>query len=723
MSRQRVVLRVGERVMTPTGLGVVTRVNRDGYAIAHANGQVLDVAWTDLVPFATLHPDGERAIHRQLSPWWEMLSEEARQIARDRLEVVLEITTGFRDGLPELARYGEPFEPYGLSYGVNLHRRCTTMVAELNRERESDRAHQRRIVDGELKDRPAALSTLKKWIADYEAKGILGLVDKRKSRRALGFAVLDPEFRQTIVDIVETFDGDRSAVNNKEILRRARVAMQEAGRVDYAEPARASGEFVSWLFKQRGRTTRAQRSNAIRGTSGKTHFPALRPGQVVAIDATRADVLVWDPLHERAMSVEILTALDVASRCVLACRVVPQSADAIDAGLLLYDVMRPFHLVVEGTEVSEWRWAGVPEVLDLRGVAETERGPLAPAGTLQGCHVIPPVFPEAIRCDHGSIFVSNHFRSLCDDFGIDLLLSRGRRPSDNAHGERIHLTYDGFWNQLSGYKSNNVAGRGRKVEQEPLYTAGELEVLLRQWIALDYHQHWHEGITVPGAPGARLSPIECFDAMLEATGRIDIPVHGPYAFLPIEWGTIQHDGVEFTNLVYDSARIDAFRNVRKGEYHPRTRAMPFFHDPHDVSRVWWMDPHTEVIHEIPWRGKDRLEAPMTDVLLAAARKRVARRGGNLKLNKRSTEELILREITQIATEPPTRDTRALLSSAARRVEVSQRDHAEAAEAAAQVDEADGVVTPFRRRDAAGDTSAPMYDVDEEWPDYDELGGE
>lgn len=707
----------------PTGMGVVARINRDGYLIAQANGQIQDVAWTDLIPFATLHPDGERAIHRQLSPWWEMLDEDARQEALFRLGVVLTVKTGYQHGLPELARPGEPFRPFGPSYGESLQHRCERMAALLTHERSGDRQRQLRVEAGALSERNVGVSTLKNWVRLFDEKGLLGLVDRRRMRRSLGFDVLDSEFRQTIVEIVETFDGDRSAVNNKEILRRARVAMKEAGRVDYAQPARASGEFVSWLFKERGHTTRAQRSNAIRGTSGKSHFPAIRPGQVIAIDATRGDVLVWDPLHERAMSVEILTALDVASRCVLACRVVPKSADAVDAGLLLYDVMRPFHMVVEGTEVSHWRWAGVPGAVDVRGLVETERGPLAPSGTLQGCHTIPAVYPEGIRCDHGSIFVSNHFRALCDDFGIDLLLSRGRRPSDNAHGERIHLTYDGFWQQLPGYKSNNVAGRGRKVEQEPLYTAGELEILLRRWIALDYHQHWHEGIALPGAPKARLTPIEYFDALLEASGRLDIPAWGPYAFLPIEWGTIQHDGVEFANMTYDSRRLDDFRNVRKGQYRAKDRAMPFFYDPHDVSRIWWMDPDTEVVHEIPWRGRDRLEAPMNDAVLDAARSRIRRRGGNLALNKRTAEDMILREITQIMTAPPTAESRSMLSAAARRVELSERDHAEAAEPAALFDHPDGVVTPLRRRPETSAATAPLYDVDEEWPDYDELGGE
>lgn len=312
-----------------------------------------------------------------------------------------------------------------------------------------------------------------------------------------------------------------------------------------------------------------------------------------------------------------------------------------------------------------------------------------------------------------------------------MLLSRGRRPSDNAHVERVHSSYDRFWQQLPGYKSNNVAGRGRKVEDDPLYTAAELEVLLRRWIALDYHQTWHEGIILPGAPQARLTPIEYFDCLLEASGRLDLPVYGPYAFLPIKWGTIGHAGVEFANLVYDSKRLDDFRNVRKGQFRPGDRAMPFFYDPHDVSRLWWMDPDTELVHEIPWRGSDRLHAPMNEAILGAAIKRIKHRGGNLALSKTSTERLILDEVAQLAFDPPTAESRAMLSAAARRVEASTIDHAEAqaAQAARAASGAYGNVSRLPNRDiprTAGGRPEAASEVSmwvDEWPDLDDGTGE
>ena len=700
----------------PGGVGVVARIDYHGYAIEQANGTTVDVSWTDLQPIAAVGTDGTRAYHRRLHPWWEMQSPAARQQALDRLEVVQEVLTGFRDGHEALAREGEPFEPFGPSYGVSLQRRCERMAVLLTAERSADRQYQRRILRGELKDRGCSVSTVKNWVKAADREGLLGLLDGRKTRQSMGFAGLDPVWRDAILAQVQLFDGDPTAVPLNEILRRARVAMKQAGMEAVPMPQRASQEFVSLMMTERGSNTRAQRSRAIRGTSGKTSFPAIRPGQVVGIDATRSDVMVWDELHERQIAVEVITAIDVATRCILACRVVPKSADAVDAGLILYDTMRPFHMVVDGTKMSDWRWAGTPQTVYFDANVRTERGPLGPIGTLQGEHTIPAVYPESIRCDHGSIFVSDHFRRLCDDLGIDLLLSRGRRPTDNAHMERWHSTLDAFWAQLPGYKGRNVAARGRRVEDEEVYTAAGLEALLRHWIAVDYHNQHHEGLTLAHAPGARLTPLEYFDCLLEAAGRIDIDVQGPYAFLPIKWGKVRHNGVEFENLTYDSTKLDDFRNVRVGQFLEGSQKVPFFYDPHDVSRVWFMDLDTEIVHEIPWRGRDRLEAPMTDAILKAARSRIKARGGNLALNARSTDEMILREITQLAQEPPTAETRALLSAASRRVETSERDHAEAQQAV--LARGHGVVTRIDRRRQADDAlvAADGFDLDEPWPD-------
>ncbi|WP_422424241.1 Mu transposase C-terminal domain-containing protein [Rhodococcus sp. 7Tela_A2] len=552
------------------------------------------------------------------------------------------------------------------------------MAETLAHEAQVDRNVQRRLAEGEILSGAPNSSTIRNWVRAWRKAGLLALVDRRSTRKGRSWELIDPRYRVVAVEVVDGLDGDRSTVGINELDRRVRVLLKNEGINDVVTPQRLTRQFLVHLKLDRGETTRSQRSRALRHVSGTQHFPAIRPGQIVAIDATRADCLVFDPLLGRAFSVEILTAIDVATRVILALRVVPMSADGIDAGLLIYDVCRPFSMRVDGTTVGDWRWCGIPEALDCADVSTTVgRRRLSPDfSTLQGEHPIPSVMPDAIRCDHGSIFVSQHFRDLLQGLGIDLLLSRGKKPTDNPHVERWHETLQRGVQQIPGYKGRNTSERGRLVADEPLMTASELEGHLRRFVALDYHRSPHSGLILSGDPTARISPLEMWDAMLEATGRIDVPQHPDliYQFLPIRWGTVRHAGVEFSNMVYDSRVLDEYRNVAPGQFRDDDRKVPFHVDPHDLSRIWFRDPTSGRVECVPWRGAHLTDAPMTDTILAAVRSRIRERGGNRTLFPGSASRQILDEIMELTTAPKTKEWKAKLSAGHRRVEQSRVDH-------------------------------------------------
>jgi putative transposase len=369
---------------------------------------------------------------------------------------------------------------------------------------------------------------------------------------------------------------------------------------------------------------------------------------------------------------------------VLALRVVPKSANGLEAGLLVYDVCRPFSLAVEGTTVGGWRWVGVPEHLDFSRVhVRAGRRTLAPDfSTLQGEHRIPAVIPDAIHCDHGSIFVSDYFYALLRDLGIDLLLSRGKKPTDNPHVERWHETIQRGVQQIPGYKGRNVSERGRLVSEEPLLTAHQLQEHLRRFIALDYHRTWHTGLVLPGEPKARLCPLEMWDAMVEATGRIDVPQHPDliYQFLPIRWGTIGQAGVEFSDMTYDSPVLEPYRKVAKGYFRSADRAAPFYVDPHDLARIWFRDPQSRQVEPIEWRGANRTQAAMTQTIVDLARQRIRHRGGNNVLKRGSATRQILDELTELTATPVTPKLRSKMIAARLRAEQSRADHGEAQQA-------------------------------------------
>ncbi|ROR55123.1 integrase-like protein [Luteococcus japonicus] len=653
----RVLLDPGQRVLTNRGIGIVERIERDGVTIVLPHGQDAFIDWGSLVvsPFT----DGElQAQEVSLSPWWEGLPEAARTEALERMRVVLEILTGFRSGHASLAEPGEPFEPFGPGYGA--HEKTQRMLMAKQLERHGQKVTQR---------------TIFTWLRAWEREGLRGLVDGRRARPVGNFERLPDDFKAAVDDVLTPFDGDVSTVNRTELERRAWLGLRQRGLPRDAVPERLAKEYISLRYKALGNNPRGHKATKVRARAGRTSFPAIHPSHV-CMDVTRADNLVYDPVLAKPVSVEIITVLSVSTRVVLACRVVPRSASSVEAGLALYDTMRPFSLHVTGTKVTDWAWAGLPQSLQMTR-ASTGHSYVNMRPDLQGEHHIPSVEPTAVRTDHGAIFVSAHFQALLRDFAIDYLPSRVGASTDNSFVERWHETLQRALQELPGYKGRNVKERGRFVAKQVLLTASELETHLHKFIALDYHRAPHDGLLIPQQRDARWTPIEFFDIQLAATGRIDVPQHPDliYQFLPIVWLTPRHSGVEYRNLTYDAAVLDEPRVMRTGRFQPHSRKVPFHTDPRDVSRLWFRDPDTDRIHEIPWRGRHLLNAPMTNRMRDRALELLRERDGR-KLRRSTATHQIIDALGQLTT-PKTADEWATDMAATRlRWEQAQRDHDE-----------------------------------------------
>lgn len=722
-------LEVGARILGDDGYLLVTHIGRHTITVESSTGERREVPFGEIrgarVTAGLVPP-----VLSALEPWWSGLSEPIRGDALDKLEVVKEVLTGYRWGHQRLAQPGEPHPPFGCD-DVSLHRRCVAMAKVLSFEQTTSRTVLRRLLDGELATAAVSSRTVHNWIRAWLAQGLRGLVDKRAVKGVQGFDALDERVRRIADDVFARFNGDNSKVNVKTIEAEIRLQMKHEGVADIGLPQRLFQQYLSERHRALGGTTRAHRSRYLRrAASAHTSFPAMHPGHL-ALDATRADVLVWDEVHECPRSVEVLTVISATTRVIVALRVTPRSGNAVEAGLVLYDAMRPMSMLVEGTTVDDWRWCGVPESLDLSDVS-IHRAPqrVIPPGqslqSIQGVHYKPGVTPSSVRCDHGSVFLSDHFVGILRDLGVDLMLSRGSKPTDNPHVERWHETLQRAYQAIPGFKGRNVAERGRQVDAtgEALLTATELERHLRRFVALDYHRSWHQGLVLPGAERtARLTPLEMWDAMMDVTGRIHVPQHPDliYQFLPIRWLTIGHAGVEYKNLTYDAPVLDDFREVRPGTFQADSRKVPFHYDPRDVSRIWFRHPDTGRIHEIGWKARHLHDLPLSDFVRDRAIANIKARGGNRALKADSAWRQIIAELGQLTTAEETAESRAKAYAARLRWEQAQRDHAEAADVAALMDDSDGVVTPFRRT-SRQPTHALDVDVDEVWPDYTQ-GGE
>jgi len=732
---QEVVIAKGMRLLMPNGPVLVLGIERYGIRVKTVVGDEEEVRW-DQLEARQIDGTGVQGVHLSLEPWWSSLPMAARLEALARLEVVLEIVTGYRDGLADFARPGEPFHPFGEGYDVSLTVRIRRMARQLSVERSADRIIMRRVQAGELISESVSESTVRLWVKAWQREGLRGLVDGRKTKGVQGFDALDPRFVRVAEEVFSRYDGDVSIDNQKEVERQIRVQLKLQGITDVHLPQRLLQEYLSARMRAIGNTTRQNRGKELRKSSGRHSYPAIHPGHL-AVDVTRWDGFVIDPLTGRVYSVEVITVISVPTRVIVALRVVPRSATSFEASLCLYDAMRPMSMLVTGDDevtIDSFRWCGLPVSLDFDGrPLYAHRAPRPNTGrAIRGEHIKPAVSMMSLRADNGAIFLSADFRAVVTDFGTDLLPSRGSRPLDNSHVERWHESLQRACQQIPGFKGRRVTERGRTVmiADKPLLTAQELEEHLHRFIALDYHRSPHEGIRLPGLEAGHFTPLERFDMLLPAVGNIVVPQRPDliYQFLPKRWLKIGNAGVEYRGLTYDGEILDELRQLRPGTFRAGDDRMPFLYDHRQRQHLWIRHPFTDRVHQLEWRESHLLQAPLTDVVIDEARRLLRERGGNNVLSKRKVMLELIDELTQLTAASDMDEWRAKLTAARLRHEKALMDHAEAAAATRALEESRHSVLRFpspRLTNATPDQHAPATEPsqqtdDEAWPDYREM---
>ncbi len=214
-----VELFVGARVLMTYGPAVVVELGRHGVNVKDAIGENHFVR-ADQLAVTGLGDECLDAIHQSLQPWWSSLTPAIRAEVLLKLEVVLEILTGYRDGHPLMARNGEPFHPFGEGYGESETKRINAMARQLTFEYSVDRMRVRRVLAGEIVKNSVSANTIRGWIKAFKRDGLRGLVDGRKTRGRQGFEVIDPRFVRIVDEELAGFDGTRSKVSLVEIERR-----------------------------------------------------------------------------------------------------------------------------------------------------------------------------------------------------------------------------------------------------------------------------------------------------------------------------------------------------------------------------------------------------------------------------------------------------------------------------------------------------------------------
>lgn len=577
-------LAVGDRVRLAGTLHTVIAVAGTAVRLAASSGVVTEMGLAQLLTSEGF--EMVSASSRPPLPSSTLLDGLPEAVAAEALWWERHIVEVLR-GVPPQAAPGTRPRPEYDPASVSLTRREQAKAAELT-----------------AAGRPVTASAIAKRRRRYEARGVAGMADHRTSKPA------SPHGRADLA-VVEAM---RQAIAEaeQESSRTATYLFWRTGQI--LEAARGPG--VVELPSQRslyrlleklsaGRHTtgsaRTRRSLAGRpgGPFGETD--AWAPGEVMQMDSTPLDVLVRldDGMPGR---VDLTGMIDVATRTVTAAVLRP-STKSVDASVLLARTVTP--------EPMRPGWA---DALAMSHSALPYRRLLDIDARLEHAAARPVIIPETIVVDQGKVFISRNFRASCNFLGISFQPVHEGSGWEKGHIERMLGSVASLFAQfVAGYTGSNAERRGRRVEQQAVWSLLELQELLDEWIVV-WQNRPHDGLRDPAHPGRMFTPNEKYAALVETAGYVPVALSADdyIELLPATWRAINAYGVKIKHRTYDDEALNPLRHQRSG-VSDRKDLWEIHYDPYDVSRIWVRDHWRGGWITLFWRQLHRVAAPFGEL--------------------------------------------------------------------------------------------------------------
>ncbi|MGV0807933.1 Mu transposase C-terminal domain-containing protein [Mycolicibacterium setense] len=510
------------------------------------------------------------------------IREPVRAQALERAGHIQEVLTGFQSGNAETALPGEPRTPYRPD--APMMQRYKAKCKELG----------------------VSSSAFRGSVKRFKEHGVAGLVSQRDVRPGIGSRT-DPRFieiaREVMAESINESKPDKAYVL---LTTRVRCAARFGAAVKL--PCDSTGyEILSELEKQQPlfvHSTKRNRDIAARpkGVYGK--LQPTRPGEYLLMDTTRSDVYAMDPHTLTWVNCEITVVMDWFTRLIVGVRVTPVSTKSIDGACALYQAICPPPAGPGWRSEAVWPPVGVPRHV----LVELRR--LDPKSV---CAASPSLVPQTLVIDHGSIFVSEHLTSVCQRMGISIQPARLRTGRDKGPVERFFCTLrTGLLQTLSGYKGADLFSRGLTPERDAWLYVDELEAEIRRWIAEIYHIDGHRGLRGTKLRTLTKTPAEKWAEGIVSGGYIELPrdPYLPLEFLPVEWRTIQKQGIQWEYRFYQHEFLSRRVGV-KSPYQHKGGKWPIHYNPDDVRTVYMRDPDTRRWFTLAWDDSAALEFPFS----------------------------------------------------------------------------------------------------------------
>jgi hypothetical protein len=449
------------------------------------------------------------------------------------------------------------------------------------------------------------VSLVKRRRQRYEAGGLAALVDHRALRERSRFGRTD----MRIVDAMRTAIAEAADASTRSasylIWRTEQILAQRSDVQEIKMPHRAT------LYRLLDRLTvgqhttgsaRTRQSMASRPDGPFSIITAAAPGELMQIDSTPLDVLVLldDGVAGR---VELTGMIDVATRTVTAAVLRP-TTKSVDASILLARTLTP--------EPMRPGWV---DALRMSRSVLPYRRLLAIDERLEHVAARPVIVPETIVADQGKVFISRNFRASCAALGISFQPTHPGSPAEKPHIERMMSSVGTLFVQfLSGYAGSNTERRGRRIEEQPLWSLSELQELLDEWLVAAWQNRPHDGLRDPLAPGRMFTPNEKYAALVESAGYVPVALSAEdyIELLPTCWKAINAYGVKLNYRTYDAAELNPLRRQPSGVT-ARKNLWEVHHDPYDISRVWLRNHHGSGWITLYWKHLQRGGVPFGEL--------------------------------------------------------------------------------------------------------------
>ena len=445
-------LRIGDRVRFSGSVRTVIGLSGTVVRLADPGGTLTEVRLAELVAAADFErvgvPPSPLPSARPLDGLPEEAVAEALWWERHIVEVLRGIPPDAPPGMAPRPEYDPRL--------VSLTRREQAKAAELK-----------------AAGRPVTASAVKQRRRRYQAGGLAAMADRRSARHTPPYGRADPRvveaMRQAIGEATDASTRTASHV----FWRTGQILDAEHGAGAVELPSRA-GRYRLFSALSAGKHTtgsaRTRRSLAARPDGPFSQLQVSAPGEVMEIDSTPLDVMVrlGGGVEGR---VELTGMVDVATRTVTAAVLQP-TAKSADASVLLARTVTP--------EAMRPGWA---KALAMSASALPHRRLSDLDARLEAAAARPVIIPDTIVIDHGKVFVSRNFRASCAFLGISLQPARKATGTGKPHIERTLGSVASLFAQFAaGYTGRSPEFRGRGAGQRAVWSLGELQGLLDEWI-------------------------------------------------------------------------------------------------------------------------------------------------------------------------------------------------------------------------------------------------